>query len=119
MRTFKLLLPIITNIVLILIYLPFSLEFGTDYINHPDRSHPTVGSGFYAVTYFALLLCITTFWIIRNAKKYLTFDVDGRYIALGVGLTGFLNGGLSLLFYVACLDWYIPWLIYKIFEIYI
>lgn len=118
MRTLKLLLPIIVNIVLIIIYVPFSLELGPDYVSFLWKSGKfRLGTGLCSITFLIILFAITIFWFTRVGKKYLTYSVYIRYLVCGIGLTGLVDGTLAICYYRACFDWYIPWLIYEIFGI--
>lgn len=122
MRTFKLLLPIITNLVLTIVYLPISYEvvlgrLGCDVrLDIFGRIECHYGVGFFSLTLLICLFSITVIWIIINAKKYLTWDLNFRYMFLGISVTAIIDG-VWVVHYCVCYLSGLPDALYHILEL--
>ncbi len=119
MRTFKFLLPIIINLVLTIIYLPISSEvvlsrLGCDVRQDIfGRIECHYGVGFFSMTLLIILFVITVIWIIINAKRYLVWDLNLRYIFLGTSATVIIDGVWAAHYCSCYLSGLQNWFIYR------
>ncbi len=105
MRTFKFLLPIISNLVFsIMFYIIVDKyledELGYDIVETIDGKFDfSYGSGFFSMTVLAVLFAVTVTWIVINAKKYLSWDLNIRYMLLGIGMIAIIDGLWAIYYY--------------------
>lgn len=107
MRTFKLLLPLIINLVFVVWYVPFSfyemelkLSFDSDVALYIDgHIGLNFGIGFCSAMLLIILFYVTLVWLVINAIKYLSDDIRGRYIFLGAVASFIINGTTMIYFY--------------------
>ena len=125
MRTFKLLLPVITNLTFVFFYIPFSFyqmqlkgNFNSDIVLYIDGEIGlNLGVGFCSVIILKCLFNITLLWLIKNATKYLSYDLIGRYILCGLFASILIDGTAMIYFYNNYLQG-LPIALYYILDIY-
>lgn len=124
MRDFKILLPIILNLVFVMFYVPFSFyqmelkgNFGVDISeDRHGRIHFGLGIGFRSAIILICLFNITLLWLIRNAIKYLSYDLIGRYILCGTMASVLIDGIAMIYFYNYYLQ-DLPYALYYMLEL--
>lgn len=124
MRTFKILLPIIANLTFVFFYIPFSFyqmqlkgNFDIDISeDRHGRIHFSLGIGFCSAIILICLFNITLIWLIRNAVKYLSYDLIGRYILCGLMASFFIDGTAMIYFYNYYLQ-DLPYVLYYMLEL--
>ena len=102
MRTFKLLLPVIVNLLFSIILFPVMDNKLIYLIDRPRMSIEVSQFRlvFFLVLYYAPLFLLTGYWLVRNGKKHLSADVNIRYLVCGLGITGI--AGIILYYLCYC-----------------
>lgn len=110
MKTFKLLLPVILNLLLAFILYPIMWEELIEIIDRPyikmEIYHLRLG--LCLILYYLVLFLITVFWLVKNGKKYLSNSVNIRYLVLGIGVTGMADMAWGIFNYIVFyggVDW--------------
>lgn len=118
MRTFKLLLPLVLNLTLTIIYRIYSYEvlediLPYDFATYIDGSEScNFGVGFCSWTFLLVLFVITVVWLVLNAKKYLEWNVNIRYIILGMIASVVVDGVWAIHYYECYLNYFPYWIGY-------
>ena len=102
MRTFKLLFPVIVNLLFSIILFPV-MDNELIYLIDRPRMSIEVSQfrlAFFLVLYYVLLFLLTGYWHVRNGKKYLSPDVNIRYLVCGLGITGIADVAGVILYYL-------------------
>lgn len=124
MRTFKILLPIIANLTFVFFYIPFSFyqmelkgNFDSDIALYIDgQIGLNLGIGFCSVIILICLFNITLLWLIRNAIKYLSYVLIGRYILCGL-MASFLIDGIAMIYFYNYYLQGLPYALYYMLEL--
>ena len=110
MKTFKLLLPIVVNLLLSFVFFPIMYNELLYIIDRPYmyREVYHLRLGLCLILYYLVLFLITVFWLVKNGKKYLSNSVNIRYLVLGIGVTGMADMAWGIFNYIVFyggVDW--------------
>ena len=90
MRTFKLLLPVIVNLLLVFIFFYIMDIRLLHLIDRPGMSIEVYHLRLFVCVlfYYLIVFLVTVFWLVGNGKRYLSHSVNIRYLVCGMGVSG-------------------------------